>query len=148
MSPARRRLVLAVLTGGAVLVLVAVAVTLRHWQESVEFEPAAQNVPGPVLLVPGYGGATEALEVLAATLEARGRDATVVQLPGTATGDMREQAAALDKAADAAMERTGASSVDVVGHSAGGVVARLWVDAEGGSGARRGGTPGAPHHGT
>lgn len=149
LSPARRRLVLALLAGVAVLVLMAVAATVRQWQAgSADFQPAAQDVPGPVLLVPGYGGATSALEELAATLQARGRDATVVQLPGSATGDMREQADALDDAAVAAMERTGAATVDVVGHSAGGVVARLWVRQDGGSVARRVVTLGSPHHGT
>lgn len=149
LSPARRRLVVAVLTLVAVLVLVAVAATLRHSQGNpTQFEPVAQDVPGPVLLVPGYGGATSALEVLAATLQARGRDATVVQLPGTATGDMRQQAEALGDAADAAMARTGATSVDVVGHSAGGVVARLWVSQTGGAVTRRVVTLGSPHHGT
>jgi len=103
--------VLALLAGVAVLVLMAVAATVRQWQAgSADFQPAAQDVPGPVLLVPGYGGATSALEELAATLQARGRDATVVQLPGSATGDMREQADALDDAAVAAMERTGAAT--------------------------------------
>lgn len=148
-SPARRRLLLAMLAGVAALALVAAVALVRvAMSDKPAITPAAQDVPGPILLVPGYGGATSALEVLAATLEARGRDTTVVQLPGTATGDMREQAAALDEAADAAMERTGAGSVDVIGHSAGGVVARLWVDAEGGSVARRVVTLGSPHHGT
>ncbi len=57
-----------------------------------------------------------------------GRDATVVDLAGDGTGDLREQAEVLDEA----VQRGAASgpaprSVDVVGYSAGGVVARLWV---------------------
>ncbi len=139
---------LAVLGCLAVLGLVAAVATLRQSQGSAEFEPVAQDVPGPVLLVPGYGGATSALEVLAATLRAQGRDATLVKLPGSATGDMRGQADALGNAAKAAMERTGATSVDVVGHSAGGVVARLWVSETGGPVTRRVVTLGSPHHGT
>ncbi len=149
LSPARRHLLLAVLTCVGLLVLVAVAATLRQSQgTSKEIQPVSQSTPGPVLLVPGYGGATSALEELAARLQARGRDATVVQLPGNATGDMHDQANALGDAADAAMESTGATSVDVVGHSAGGVVARLWVSESGGSVTRRVVTLGSPHHGT
>jgi len=110
--------------------------------------PVSQERPGPVLLVPGYGGSTAALQSLADRLVASGRDATVVRLPGNGTGDLAEAADALGEAADAAMARTGAESVDVVGYSAGGVVARLWVADGGADVARRVVTLGSPHHGT
>ena len=148
LSPARRRFVagavlLAVLAGAAI----AVAVALAGRDEPVE--PVSQATPGPVLLVPGYGGSRTALEVLAGALRAQGRDASVVRLSGDGTGDLGEQAEVLDEAAEAALERTGAGSVDVVGFSAGGVIARLWVaDHGGGSVARRVVTLGSPHHGT
>ena len=146
LAPARRRVVMAVLL--LVLVALATAGGLLATRDT-RAAPVAQDVPGPVLLVPGYGGSTAALEVLAATLQDRGRDATVVALAGDGTGDLREQAGVLETAAEAALRRTGAASVDVVGYSAGGVVARLWVREHGGDSlARRVVTLGSPHHGT
>lgn len=106
---------------------------------------APQDLPGPVLLVPGYGGSTRGLEVLATALRDAGRDAVVVRLPGDGRGDLRASAQVLAAAADAAVAG-GAPSVDVVGYSAGGVVARLWA-AERPEQARRVVTLGSPHHG-
>jgi triacylglycerol esterase/lipase EstA (alpha/beta hydrolase family) len=104
-----------------------------------------QDRPGPVLLVPGYGGSTTSLEVLARYLREHGHDATVVPLPGDGTGDLREAAKALDTAA----RSTGAGAVDVVGYSAGGITVRYWVKELGGDAlARRVITLGSPHHGT
>ena len=98
--------------------------------------------------MPGYGGSTSALDVLAARLRSAGRDATVVRLPGDGTGELRDQATVLDAAARSAIAG-GAPSVDVVGYSAGGVVARLWAEEDGGADiARRIVTLGSPHHGT
>jgi triacylglycerol lipase len=111
-------------------------------------EPEAEERPGPILLVPGYGGGTRVLEPLAERLRATGRDVTVVALPGDGTGDLRESAAALDAAADVALDRTGDETVDVVGYSAGGLVARLWAADGGADVARRVVTLGSPHHGT
>ena len=108
----------------------------------------SQETQGPVLLVPGYGGGT-AVEVLADALRVHGREVTVVDLPGDNTGDLDQQARELEKAAILALDRAGAPSVDVVGYSAGGVVARLWVREHGGARlARRVVTIGSPHHGT
>ncbi|RBY77122.1 lipase [Geodermatophilus sp. TF02-6] len=149
LSPARRRLVLAVLALAVVAALVAGgALLLGRSSDAAGGEEVAQDEPGPVLLVPGYGGSTAALAPLADRLAAEGRDATVVAVPGDGTGDLAASADALATAAEQAMERTGADSVDVVGYSAGGVVARLWVAEGGADVARRVVTLGSPHHGT
>ncbi len=143
----RRRLLIA----GAVLLVVAlaVAVTVRACAGRTG-RPSGypdQSRPGPVLLIPGYGGGQGALSVLAMRLRAAGRPATVLALPGDGTGDLAAQAAVLDGAVRAELGR-GAPSVDVVGYSAGGVVARLWVARYGGAhAARRVVTLGSPLHG-
>jgi pimeloyl-ACP methyl ester carboxylesterase len=148
LAPARRRLVL-LLTLGLLLAVLGVGalVVLRAVGDQVR--PVPQGKPGPVLLVSGYGGSTGSLEPVRRALEAAGRDVVVVSPVGAGTGDLRWQARSLADQADAAVERFGASSVDVVGYSAGGVVARLWVrDLGGASLARRVLSVGSPQHGT
>jgi triacylglycerol lipase len=134
-----------VVTVGIVLGLVALVGSTT--ERARPFAGAPQDQPGPVVLVPGYGGSTRALEVLATKLRASGRTVAIFTLPGDGTGDLVAQARALDSFADSV--RGGAPSVDVVGYSAGGVVTRVWVaDFGGRSIARRVVTLGSPHHGT
>ncbi len=148
LSPERRRVVLG--TAGLVLLLViAVAGTALVRSASGSAVGAPQDEPGPVLLVPGYGGNLGSLEPLAAALRSAGRTAVVVDPVGDGTGDLRTQAEHLGEVAEGVRHETGAVSVDVVGYSAGGVVARLWVRDDGGAAvARRVLTLGSPHHGT
>ena len=147
LSPQRRRLVLGVVGVVAVLVL-ALVVTLVV-RSLTRDGPVPQDQPGPVLLVPGYGGRVASLDPLAAALRAEGRAVTVVDLVGDGTGDLDVQAEHLADVADEVLQASGAPSVDVVGYSAGGVVVRLWVRDHGGdTQARRVLTLGSPQHGT
>ena len=138
------------LAGLGVLLLAAVlALALLLDRRDEAFGPIDQSRPGPILLVPGYSGSVTSLASLASSLRATGRDVTIVTLPDRALGDLTEQAESLAAAARAVLDRTNAGSVDVVGYSAGGVVARLWVTEGGGvSSVRRLVTLGSPHHGT
>jgi triacylglycerol lipase len=136
------------------LVVVAAFVAVRALVGSAEAaQPAptatARQQPGPVLLLPGYGGSTASLERLRARLRsATGRSVRVVRAVGNGTGDLTQQARALETTVNGLLA-AGAPSVDVVGYSAGGVVARIWAHRFGGAGqARRIVTLGSPHHGT
>ncbi len=147
LAPARRRLVLVVT--GLLAVLLVAGVTVAALGREQAADPVAQTTLGPVVLVPGYGGSTTALTVLAEALRADGRDATVVTLAGDGTGDLVAQARVVDEAVRAVLARTGAPSADLVGYSAGGVIVRLWVKDLGGAAlARRVLTLSSPHHGT
>jgi triacylglycerol lipase len=141
MSPRRRVVVVAALL--LALAAVAALVVPRLVERWDTGGVAAPDRPGPVLLVPGYGGGTGSLQQLAERLRASGREASVVELPGDGTGDLRQQAAALEAAVAGIGE-----PVDLVGYSAGGVVVRLWVEEyDGPARARRIVTLGSPHHG-
>jgi len=104
--------------------------------------------PGAVLLVPGYGGSTGSLDVLATRIRRTGRVATVVMLAGNGTGDLRAQAGVLEGYVERAV-RAGSGPVTIIGYSAGGVVAWLWdVRYDGEARAARIITFGSPLHGT
>lgn len=145
----RRRVVLATALAVGLVLVAALGSAVFRSVEPADEGQVDQTIAGPVVLVPGYGGGTVSLEVLAQALRAAGRTATVVSAVGDGTGDLREQAAALADAVDDLIASSGAPSVDVVGYSAGGVVVRWWAQEEGGtSQARRIVTLGSPHHGT
>lgn len=146
LSPRRRLLI----GGLAVLLAVAVAAGILAAVRTDAGQPTGrpdQGRLGPVLLVPGYGGATGSLDVLASRIRATGRSAVVLHLPAGGTGSLVADAAVLNSAVSGAIAR-GAPSVDVIGYSAGGVVALVWARRyDGLAKARRIITLGSPFHG-
>jgi triacylglycerol esterase/lipase EstA (alpha/beta hydrolase family) len=151
LSPRRRIFVLGLSTILAAVLAVVVVVAVRaasgNGQASGAAGFPAPDRPGPVLLVPGYGGNRAALLVLARRIRSTGRQATVLHLPGNGTGSLVTDASVLNAAVTRAL-RGGAPSVDVIGYSAGGVTALLWARSDGGGHkARRVVTLGSPFHG-
>lgn len=149
LAPQRRRLLVGG-AGAAIVALVAAIVLLAAGGRTrARIVPVVQSRPGPVLLVPGYGEDGGGLDALSARVRAAGRRVTIVDLPGNATGDLTAQARALRAAVTGALKNGKAPSVDLVGYSDGGVVARIYVrDLGGGSTVRRVVTLGSPQHGT
>ena len=146
LSPRRR---IFVVCSSVFLAAVALAGSLQGAGAFSTPAPApSQALPGTVLLVPGYGGSTTQLDVLADRIRSTGRTTQIVKLPGNGTGDLAAQAAVLNSYVNRALRR-GTGMVDVVGYSAGGVVARLWDVTDGGARkARRIITLGSPLNGT
>jgi triacylglycerol esterase/lipase EstA (alpha/beta hydrolase family) len=147
LDPARRRFLVATTALVVAVVSGLAGVFLALAREGTD--PVSPSRLGPVVVVPGYGGGTELLDGLLRAVKDRGREAVLVPPVDGNTGDLDRQAARLAVAVEEVLDRTGARSVDVVGYSAGGVVARLWVRDHGGDDqARRVLTVGSPHHGT
>jgi len=99
----------------------------------------------PVILVHGYGASSSSMSQLAGALRATGREVVQIDLPDRGEGDIDGSARALSEAVGS----TSAARVDLVGHSAGGVVIRAYLKDLGGT--ERAGTVvtlGSPHHGT
>ncbi|MBC7639076.1 MAG: lipase, partial [Rhodoferax sp.] len=86
MSPQRRGALAALVAFVVLAVLIVVVGTHRlAGRSTTSF--VDQATPGPVLLVPGYGGSTASLQVLAAALRAGGRAAQVLTFDADGTGE-------------------------------------------------------------
>jgi triacylglycerol lipase len=132
-----------------VLLAVVLGVGAAVLRRTGDDGPADQSRPGPVLVVPGYGGTASDLDPLVEQLRRDGRTVVAFEPTQGGTGDLAVQARRLADLATRTMDRADADSVDVVGYSAGGVIARLYVRDEGGASVvRRVLTLGSPHHGT
>jgi triacylglycerol lipase len=124
LAPRRRLFVLVV---GAVVLALAASVIVSVSREYAVPPKADPQQLGPVVLVPGFGGNTAALQALALRLRVVGRPAVVVELPDGGTGDFSGQAAAIDDAVRDLIRHDGTRSVDLVGYSAGGVASWLYL---------------------
>src|SRR5262245_19098583 len=146
LSPRRRVLVVvAALLAVALLVIGGIRVGQRMSGTTPKHHVGSG--PPAAVLVPGYGGNRHSLDALADRIRRTGATATIVPLPSGGTGDIEVQAGVLNSYVNREIRR-GARWVDVIGYSAGGVVARVWdIEHDGVRKARRIVTLGSPLHG-
>lgn len=130
-----------------VLALVAVLgfVAWRWLDQPSRTELAAPDVAGTVILIPGYGGGAGGLGELAAALQSQGRPVVIADI-GDGYGDIGSYGSSVAALASS-LVREGAPSVDLVGYSMGGLVARSAAASNPGA-VRRVATIGSPHQGT
>ena len=129
-----------------VLVLLAVAALLilrARYDVDVPLVDQVAEEEVPVLLVHGYGGGPASMAVLERVLESRDRRVLSVALPNGGRGDIAVSAGVVEEI----VEEEGATEVDIVGFSAGGLVARTFLE-QGGGRVRSLVFLGTPHHGT
>lgn len=97
--------------------------------------PAGAAAPDPVVVVAGTFSPAIVNWPLAQRLRHDGYDTTVFQIPTLGTQSISKSAKALATFVDEVRTSTGASHVDLVGHSQGGLVARSYVKDHGGASA-------------
>jgi triacylglycerol lipase len=109
---------------------------------------------GPVIVVEGTGSSEPLVPLLdynrlAERLRADGYQPFLFRLPGRGLGDIGVTSTALPPFVDRVLAQTGATRVDLIGHSQGGLIGRYYVKFLGGTG-KVGSIIGlaAPHYGT
>lgn len=129
-----------------VLALAIGAIAVWRWVgRPATTELSGPDVAGPVILIPGYGGGTEGLQQLAAILQSQGRSVVIADI-GDGHGDITGYGRSVAAIASSLIAE-GASSVDLVGYSMGGLVARSAAAANP-LAVRRVATIASPHDGT
>lgn len=128
-------------SGALALVLLAVLAVAPAAPGAAPAGAATDPVPEPVVLVPGWMGFPESMNLLAEAFRAAGHPTYVLNqnkpflfdflgLPSTDTATNGPRLAAL---VDQALAETGAERVDLVGYSYGGLVARHYIKDLGGA---------------
>jgi pimeloyl-ACP methyl ester carboxylesterase len=142
MTGSSRRLLVAVALLGVLVVVVAGA----RWLNRPETVDGQGPTPASaVILIPGYGGGADGLSGLAGYLRDSGREVLIADI-GDGRGDLRAYGAQVSQLARD-LVAGGAPAVDLVGYSAGGLIARAAVEADPTVIARVA-TVGSPHQGT
>jgi pimeloyl-ACP methyl ester carboxylesterase len=95
--------------------------------------PAAEVSPGrPVLLINGYLSTRGSLHLLERRMHDRHHTVLTYRLPRMNMGDIRDSAALIARKVESLVAQTSVPSVDIVGHSMGGLVGLYYVKRLGG----------------
>jgi triacylglycerol lipase len=124
-----------------VAVLVSVVCVISAQSAASGAAPASNLQTGtkdPVIVVMGTGSYEPPLSILAYNvlierLRADGYRVFGFHLPGGGLGDIAETSAAFRPFVDQVLAQTGASKVDLIGHSQGGIVGRYYIKFLGGA---------------
>lgn len=134
------------LTALVVAALLVVGMVGFRWLTRAETVDGSAPRPAAVaILIPGYGGGAAGLAGLADYLRATGREVVIADI-GDGRGDLSAYGGQVSQLASALVS-DGASGVDLVGYSAGGLIARAAVEANPAIIARVA-TIASPHNGT
>lgn len=113
----------------AVVALLVLGIAGFRWLTRAETVDGTASTPGSAtILIPGYGGGAGGLTGLADYLRASGRDVVVADI-GDGRGDLSAYGVQVSQVA-AGLVAGGATSVDLVGYSAGGLIARAALEAD------------------
>jgi triacylglycerol lipase len=113
--------------------VVGALAALVCWLPAAASTTAGAAPPDPVIIVAGTFSPAVANEPLATRLRADGYDARIFELPTLGLQDINLTARSLGAYVAQVRAATGASRVDLVGHSQGGLVARSYVKDFGGA---------------
>ncbi len=115
----------------------------------VSAQPAQAATRNPVLLVHGLTADSLSWVVFKARLEADGFQVFTVDIPNRGFGDIAQNSKTVAAKVAEIKKKTGASKVDLIGHSEGGLEARYYIKFLGGSAhVRRYISLGTPQYGT
>ncbi len=113
----------------ALVGVVVLAIVGFRWLNRADTVDGTATTPASaVILIPGYGGGAGGLTGLADHLRATGREVVVADI-GDGRGDLGAYGSQVSQLA-AGLTADGAAGVDLVGYSAGGLVARAAVAAD------------------
>lgn len=113
----------------AVVAAIVLGIAGFRWLTGAETVDGTASTPGSAaILIPGYGGGSGGLAGLADYLRASGRDVVIADI-GDGRGDLNAYGVQVSQVA-AGLVADGATSVDLVGYSAGGLIARAALEAD------------------